>query len=228
MRNRDHRVGLALATSAIACVTVAKAGETVTYNYDSLGRLIRVERSVAGNNRISTQYSYDSTDNRVNVTIGAAPVVAGGSFETPEIGDGFEYRPPGSPAAFAGNAGVAGNGSVWGFASAPEGDQAAFVQSAGVASTIWLSVSGLTPGAAYTISFRIAARPGHGANPVTVAYNGFALSTFTPGSTAFTAVTSDAFTASAASGTITFTGSASAADLGTGLDLVTVGPAGSN
>ena len=160
------------------------------------------------------------------------PRVAGGGFEAPAVGSGYAYAPPygppASPAYFAGRAGIAGNGSLWGFAPAPEGSQAAFIQSYGTASTIRLTVTGLTPGMRYTARFRIAARPGFGANPVTVDFEGQALGTFTPGSAAFTAAAGAAFTASAASGTLTFTGSASPADLGTGLDLVTVAAEGSD
>jgi hypothetical protein len=228
MRNRGHRAGLLLATSAMACANAARASETVTYNYDSLGRLVRVGHSGTVNNGITAGYSYDPADNRTNVTVGGVPTVVGGGFEFPDVGAGYAYRPAGSPAAFSGNSGIIGNGSIWGFAAAPEGDQIAFIQSFGTAAMVSLSVNGLTPGASYTARFRIAARPGYGANPVTLAYEGVALGTFTPGSTAFAAVTSAAFTASAASGTLTFTGNGSAADLDTALDLVTVAAAGSN
>lgn len=72
MRYRRHRAGLALATSAIAYATAADASETVTYAYDSLGRLVRVERSGTVNNGVNAQYSYDSADNRTNVTVNLA------------------------------------------------------------------------------------------------------------------------------------------------------------
>ncbi len=68
-----HRAGLLLATSAIACATGARAGETVAYGYDSLGRLIRVERSGTVNNGVAAHYSYDPADNRTNVTVNGAP-----------------------------------------------------------------------------------------------------------------------------------------------------------
>ena len=69
MRNRGHRAGLALATSAIAWASAAEAGETVTYSYDSLGRLVRVERAGTVNNGVKAQYSYDPADNRANVAV---------------------------------------------------------------------------------------------------------------------------------------------------------------
>lgn len=216
-----------LAGAVLALASSANAGETIAYRYDSLGRLVRVEHSGSVNHGASAQYSYDSADNRTNVTVSGVPKVAGGGFELPEIGAGWAYAPGASPAVFVNRSGVAGNGSVWGFASAPEGDQVAFIQSFGSEAKIRLAVTGLTPGASYTARFRIATRPGYGANPVTVAFGGAALGTFTPGSTAFTAVTSAAFTAASASGELRFTGSASASDLATGLDFLTVAAAGS-
>jgi len=228
MRNRGPRAGWALATSAIVWATAGEAGETVTYSYDSLGRLVRVEHKGTVNDGLGAAYSYDPADNRTSVTVGGVPTVVGGGFEAPEVGAGYRYRPTDGPAGFAGNSGISGNGSPWGIAAAPEGDQVAFLQSYGTASTITLAATGLSPGASYTVRFRIASRQGYGANPVTVAFGGVALGTFTPGSAAFTAVTSGAFTASAASGSLTFTGSASPSDLGTGLDFVTVAAAGSH
>ena len=228
MMHRGRRAGLLLASLFLACSSAANAGETIAYSYDSLGRLVRVEHSGTVNSGARAAYSYDKADNRTNVTVSGVPTVAGGGFEAPEVLAGYQYGPAGSPVQFAGRAGVAGNGSVWGFAAAPEGDQVAFLQSFGTVSTLSLPVTGLTPGASYTARFRIATRPGYGANPVTVTFNGAALGIFTPGSNAFAAVTSAAFTAPAASGTLVFTGSGAAADLVTGLDLVTVAAAGSN
>jgi hypothetical protein len=233
MLRGGHRASLLLATSAIAWSGNADASETIAYSYDGLGRLVRVERSGTVNNGVDVAYSYDSADNRTNVTVATSgspsgPAVAGGGFEAPEVGTGYVYRPSGSPATFTGNSGITANATAWGFDAAPEGDQVAFVQSYGVASVITLSVSGLTPGAGYKVRFWIASRPGYGTNPVTVAFNGAALGTFQPVSAAFAAVTSAAFTASGASGTLTLTGSDSAADLGTGLDSVTIVPTGSN
>lgn len=221
MRNRGHRAGLLLATSAIALAGSAEAGETIAYSYDSLGRLVRVERSGTVNSGVNAAYTYDAADNRTNVTVGG-PSVAGGGFEAPEIGAWYAYRPTGSPAVFTGNSGITGNDFTWGFTTAPEGDQVGFVQSYGTAATISLPVTGLVPGSRYAFRFHFAVRPNFGANPVTVALDGISLGTFTPTSTTFTPITSAAVVAAAGSGTLTFTGSASAADLGTGLDGVTV------
>ena len=70
MRNRGLRAGWLLASSAIACA--ANAGETITYDYDALGRLIRVEHGGTVNSGTSAAYSYDPADNRTNVTVTVA------------------------------------------------------------------------------------------------------------------------------------------------------------
>ena len=156
---------------------------------------------------------------------GASVTVSGGGFETPEVGSGYLYAPTGSPATFTAKSGVAGNGSAWGF-TAPEGDQVAFIQTIAAPAVISLNVTGLIPGAAYTVGFHLAARPGSAVNPVTVAFNGVALGTYSPASTAFAAVTSAPFTATASSGTLTFTGGNYPDDRSSGLDNVTVAATG--
>jgi hypothetical protein len=66
---------LFLATSLLALAASAKAGETVAYSYDSLGRLTRVSRSGTVNGPVTADYRYDASDNRTNVTVaeGAPP-----------------------------------------------------------------------------------------------------------------------------------------------------------
>lgn len=75
MLHRGRRAGWALASSAIALASAAEAGETVTYAYDSLGRLVRVDRSGSANDHVTAYYAYDPADNRTNVTVStpAAP-----------------------------------------------------------------------------------------------------------------------------------------------------------
>jgi hypothetical protein len=230
MRNRGPQAGLLLATSVIALAGSAKAGETITYSYDSLGRLIRVSRSGEVNSGVNADYSYDSADNRSNVTVvvpaAGSPLVVGGGFETPEMGSGALYRPTGSPVSFTGNSGVAGNGSAWGFAAAPEGDQVGFLANDPAAAGIALPVIGLTLGASYRISFRITARPGFLGVPVTLAFNGAAIGTFNPGTYAFVAATSAPFTAAASSGTLSFTGIATTDFMASAVDMVTIAPSG--
>ncbi len=45
------------------------ASETVTYTYDSLGRLVRVVRTGSVNNGQQVNYDHDKADNRVRVTV---------------------------------------------------------------------------------------------------------------------------------------------------------------
>ena len=52
-----------------------------------------------------------------------------GSFESPSVGAGFEYKPVSAPWVFSGPSGIQGNGSAWGAPTAPFGNQTAFLQS---------------------------------------------------------------------------------------------------
>jgi hypothetical protein len=56
-------VGAGLAAAA------AWASETVTYTYDSRGRLIKVVRTGTVNNNVKAEYKYDKAENRTNVTV---------------------------------------------------------------------------------------------------------------------------------------------------------------
>jgi hypothetical protein len=152
------------------------------------------------------------------------PTVVGGGFEAPAAGTGYVYRPSAGPAAFAGNSGVAGNGSIWGF-DAPEGTQVAFLQGGEAPAAISLRVAGLTPGAAYKVSYRISARPNFWGMPVSLSFDGAPIGTFNPQTYGFVAVTSAAFTATATSGTLVFTGSGTTHN-NSGLDQVTIAAVG--
>ena len=220
---------LPLAACALALAAPAGAGETITYSYDDLGRLTKVSHAGTVNGGVEAAYSYDSTDNRMNVTVSAPPVppatVAGGGFESPDQGSGYAYAPGGGPVTFAGIAGLAGNGSAWGFAAAPEGDQVAFLQNGPTKASVKLQVSGLVPGLSYKASFRISARPGYLGLPVTVKFADSAIGTFSPPGYSFTAATSAAFTAAAASGILEFEGIVTSDSMATAIDLVTVAAA---
>jgi hypothetical protein len=47
----------------------AFAAETITYTYDSRGRVVKVERTGTVNNGVTACYAYDRADNRTNVTV---------------------------------------------------------------------------------------------------------------------------------------------------------------
>src|SRR5262245_4331077 len=55
----------------------ARASETITYQYDALGRLVQVTRTGTVNNGASAAYTYDPANNRTNVTT-TAPTGGGG------------------------------------------------------------------------------------------------------------------------------------------------------
>lgn len=212
--------------AAFLCVAAAThASETVTYSYDARGRLVKVEHSGTVNEGVTTQYGFDKADNRTEVTAtGAGAVgVADFSFEDPAQGTGWAMNPTAAGATFAGRSGVAANGSAFGFATAPDGSQAGWIQSLnGADGSISLSAAGLRTGASYSVRFHIAQRPGYGANPVTVAFAGASLGSFTPSSSAFTRVATATFTASASTGTLSFTGAAASGDTSSAIDKVEI------
>lgn len=64
-------VSVALAT--VDASSAAMAAETVTYNYDARGRLVKVARSGTVNNGLVTDYTLDKADNRTKVKVTGAP-----------------------------------------------------------------------------------------------------------------------------------------------------------
>lgn len=52
--------------AALLATSSAIAAETMTYSYDAHGRLTKVQRAGGNNNAVTTQYSYDPSDNRTN------------------------------------------------------------------------------------------------------------------------------------------------------------------
>jgi serralysin len=65
------------ASVGVVCLsaTLAYAAETVTYTYDSRGRLVKVEKNGTINDGVKTEYHYDKADNRSNVTVTGSPIV---------------------------------------------------------------------------------------------------------------------------------------------------------
>jgi YD repeat-containing protein len=63
---------LAASVAAICVAAEARASETVTYTYDALGRLVKVEHSGSVNDGLTVQHSYDPAGNRRNVTVTGA------------------------------------------------------------------------------------------------------------------------------------------------------------
>jgi hypothetical protein len=136
-------------------------------------------------------------------------VTTGGTdpgFEQLPLGPGgFSYDPAGPAWAFAGNAGVAGNGSLFtsGNPAAPEGSQVAFLQNTGSVSQS-MSFSAGT----YTISFNAAQRGnGGGAQTFQVQVDGAVVGTFNSlTGTGYQSLTTGSFTVAAGTHTVTFQG----------------------
>lgn len=60
---------VALAAAALVVGAAAVASETITYTYDSRGRLVKVVRTGTVNNNVQAEYKYDKADNRTNVNV---------------------------------------------------------------------------------------------------------------------------------------------------------------
>jgi hypothetical protein len=170
----------------------------------------------------------------------AAPAAAAAlidvSFEQPSVGGGYVYSGTTQPyttatvpigdlsasgAAFTAGAGIQANGSAWGFAAAPQGTQTAFIQSYdGVAGSISITLSGLTSGKEYFVSFDAAQRPGYGADPLTFTAPGVSTDYTVAGTAWKTYQTS--FVADSTSDVLTFAGAVQTGDTSVGLDAITV------
>jgi Ca2+-binding RTX toxin-like protein len=128
-------------------------------------------------------------------------------FEAPAVGAGsFRYDPTGTPWTFAGSAGIAGNGSGFtaGNPNAPEGAQVAFLQGTGSFSQ---AVTNLAAGT-YRLTFQAAQRANVQASrqDFRVLVDGAAVGTFMPAGTAYSTLTTAAFTVAAGAHTISFQG----------------------
>ncbi|HEV2818693.1 MAG TPA: hypothetical protein VGW40_15895, partial [Allosphingosinicella sp.] len=176
-----------------------------------------------------TQSSSEKMSAIDKVIVTQAPIVPHTSFEVPEVGTGSQYNPSIGMATFESKAGVAGNGSSWGFAAAPDGDQVAFLQSnSSGTGSISEKLTNLIPGRSYQLSFYLAKRSSANANPVTVSVDGVVLGTFTPGSTSFAQFTASAFQATGTTATLTFSGAASATEKVSALDKLALVQLASN
>ncbi len=129
-----------------------------------------------------------------------------GGFESPAVGNGFLYDPAGTPWAYTGSAGVAGNGSGFtaGNPNAPEGTQVGFLQGLGSFSQ---TLTGMAAGT-YQLTFSAAQRANFQASrqDFQVLVDGVIVGTFTPSGTGYTSVTTDAFTLGAGVHRIVFQG----------------------
>ncbi|HEY5721888.1 MAG TPA: hypothetical protein VIT45_06155 [Allosphingosinicella sp.] len=66
---RRSWVELAAVVALIGVAAMASATETINYQYDARGRLVKVVRTGTVNNGVNATYTHDKADNRTNVTV---------------------------------------------------------------------------------------------------------------------------------------------------------------
>ena len=64
---------LAIFLSLLLLGAAAYATETITYNYDTRGRLVTVNHTGTVNNNVVSNYTYDKADNRQTKTTTGSP-----------------------------------------------------------------------------------------------------------------------------------------------------------
>jgi hypothetical protein len=127
-------------------------------------------------------------------------------FETPSVGNGYIYDPTGAGWTFAGDAGVAGNNSAFtlGNLPAPQGTQVGFLEQTG---SISQTITGWQAGT-YILSFSAATRKfyQHGGQNFQVLIDNVVVGTYAPTSLSWLTFTTNLFTVTAGTHTITFKG----------------------
>jgi hypothetical protein len=171
--------------------------------------------AAAGGHTITAVYSGDpnfaasSSQALTEQVVAATTGLQQEGFEAPNLGTGtfgaFQYDPIGIPWAFAGSAGISGNGSGFtsGNPNAPEGAQVAFLQGGGSFSQAVNLAAGT-----YRVAFQAAQRGNFQASrqDFQVLVDGAVVGTFTPAGTSYAGFTTAAFTLAAGSHTIAFVG----------------------
>jgi hypothetical protein len=125
-------------------------------------------------------------------------------FELPSVGSGYQADPTGSPWTFSGSAGVAGNGSAVtsGNPNAPQGTQVAWEQDGGTVSQAVSFAAG-----SYTLSLEAAHRGNYPSDStIQVQIDGQTVGPITPSSTSYASFTTNSFTVTAGSHTVSFVG----------------------
>ena len=146
--------------------------------------------------------------------------VADPSFEQLAVGSGYAYDPTATPWTFAGTAGIAGNASAFTAANpaAPYGSQVAFLQNQGTLSQV---LTGWAAGT-YHLSFSAAQRAYYSTQSFQVLVDGAVVGTFTPSGSAYQALATTSFAATAGSHTIMFKGLNASGDATAFLDGITI------
>jgi hypothetical protein len=72
MRRKVIKSAIALLAIGMSPVA-ARAGSTIEYTYDALGRLVKVKHQGGVNDQVTSNYQYDKAGNRVNVSVSNSP-----------------------------------------------------------------------------------------------------------------------------------------------------------
>jgi hypothetical protein len=142
-------------------------------------------------------------------SVTTAPVVgiSNASFETPSVGTGYWYNPPGGNWTFDSDSGIQANSSAWGAPTAPDGTQTAFVQISNGTNNGSLWQMAYCTAGTHTLSFKAALRSiNNGAITLNVLVDGTVVGTYSPTTTtSFTSYTTSSFTTTLANHKIQFT-----------------------
>ena len=120
---------------------------------------------------------------------------------------------------FTGGSGVDPSSGTWFVAPPPNGTQAAFLQNVSGFSQL---IGGFTVGDHYQVTYYAAERPAYAANGIQVSLGGTNLGTYTPSGNAFVLVTTGQMTATSGSMTLAFSGTLTAGDNDSAIDVVTI------
>lgn len=200
----------------------ALAQQTTEYNYDALGRLVGTSSS--GAHGLVSVIEYDAAGNRKRLATSAVLArVENESFEYPSTST-YIYTPSAPSIVFSGLAGIARDGSAWGFPPPWNGQQVAFLQSyGGRTGAIEMKAVNLTVGKTYFVAFASSRRPGHAGNVINLYVNTTLLWNIPPDTEVnFGGHATGTFVASDVTATIRFESSATSYDSASGIDAVSV------
>lgn len=170
-----------------------------------------------------------------SATLASAQKFANAGFESPNVPQGsFLSRPPAATATWEGDRswGIADGSGSWG-TGAHSGSQYAYIQSTnefGGAGSLYQTLTGLTVGNAYSVTFWMARRNGNvganDSNAISVFAGSVQILAPTATGPAWTEFTTAAFTATSTSMRITFQGKAPSdfEDVGSLIDDVSLSP----
>ncbi len=153
----------------------------------------------------------------------ASPIVLDNSFESINLGGGYQYDPTTTPWVFSSvGAGIASAG-VWFSGPPADGVNAAFMQ--GNSSYFEQDIAGFTVGEDYDVSFFSATRPSYSPDPFDITLGGMDLGVYGPIGNFTVSQTTGPITATSTSMLLVFAGTANF-DADSDIDLITINDVG--